>query len=368
MARHAYMIMAHTNFSQLKLLLILLDHPDNDIYVHIDMYVRRAPLNELAACCRSSPVLFTREAYIRWGKYSMFEAELALLRKATETEHAYYHLVSGMDMPLKTQDEIHDFYAKNGNIEFVAAREYNEPSAALDRLIKKAASMGMRGFKVYKGSQWFSITHEFAVFLLKEEPTIKALFENYYTPDEKCVQTLLMNSRFRRRWSGAQERQFPSWNMRLIEWPSTRNWESPHPKVFTMANLDQLTSSACHFARKFDMSVDTDIITILARRLVGQSAEPSKRPEPNMPPTLTHDTPPTSKPSAPPRPAHSPSAINFEQAVSAIKHKRQWRKSRRPVPLPSARREVQVRRDPATVRPPASLEARQGQAPRDAAS
>ena len=39
--KHACLIMAHTNFSQLQTLISLLDHPNNDIYLHVD---RRAAI------------------------------------------------------------------------------------------------------------------------------------------------------------------------------------------------------------------------------------------------------------------------------------------------------------------------------------
>ena len=34
--RHAYLILAHKNFGQLRKLLALLDDPRNDIFVHVD--------------------------------------------------------------------------------------------------------------------------------------------------------------------------------------------------------------------------------------------------------------------------------------------------------------------------------------------
>ena len=34
--KHAYLIIAHSNLKQLQQLLLLLDDPRNDIYIHID--------------------------------------------------------------------------------------------------------------------------------------------------------------------------------------------------------------------------------------------------------------------------------------------------------------------------------------------
>lgn len=37
MEKHAYLIIAHSHLRQLQKLLLLLDNPSNDIYIHIDV-------------------------------------------------------------------------------------------------------------------------------------------------------------------------------------------------------------------------------------------------------------------------------------------------------------------------------------------
>ena len=37
MDKHAYLIIAHSNLEQLQQLLLLLDDPRNDIYIHLDL-------------------------------------------------------------------------------------------------------------------------------------------------------------------------------------------------------------------------------------------------------------------------------------------------------------------------------------------
>lgn len=37
MMKHAYLIIAHSNLKQLHKLLLLLDDPRNDIYIHLDL-------------------------------------------------------------------------------------------------------------------------------------------------------------------------------------------------------------------------------------------------------------------------------------------------------------------------------------------
>ena len=45
--------------------------------------------------------------------------EYLLLKESKNKNYEYYHFISGVDLPLKTQDEIHDFFQKNNGKEIV---------------------------------------------------------------------------------------------------------------------------------------------------------------------------------------------------------------------------------------------------------
>ena len=51
--RHAYLILAHALPSQVRKLLVLLDDPRNDLYVHIDRKAGFGP-DAFEGCCRRS--------------------------------------------------------------------------------------------------------------------------------------------------------------------------------------------------------------------------------------------------------------------------------------------------------------------------
>ena len=108
MKRHAYLIKAHHQFDLLEKLLRLLDDERNDIYIHIGVGVNydRARFEK---CVKRSGIFFVYPVKESWGGYSQIESELHLFEAAAENSYAYYHLLSGVDLPLKTQDEIHAF-------------------------------------------------------------------------------------------------------------------------------------------------------------------------------------------------------------------------------------------------------------------
>ena len=72
---------------------------------------------------------------VRWGDISVVDAEFALFDEAYRRgEYSYYHLLSGVDMPLKTQNYIHRFFEKNAGKEFVGYYQGNI-SKEIDRKV-----------------------------------------------------------------------------------------------------------------------------------------------------------------------------------------------------------------------------------------
>lgn len=118
MDKHAYLIMAYNNPKQLLSLIGLLDDPRNDIYVHIDKDAD-FPMEIFTSCTSKAILTLVPRVSVRWAHYSQVEAELQLLHSATEHDkYLYYHLLSGMDLPLKSQDYIHDYF-RDKNTEFI---------------------------------------------------------------------------------------------------------------------------------------------------------------------------------------------------------------------------------------------------------
>ena len=65
MKKHAYLIMAHTNFNQLQTLISILDDPRNDIYVHVDK--RATKFNERYYVTKFSKLIFINRKAVNWG-------------------------------------------------------------------------------------------------------------------------------------------------------------------------------------------------------------------------------------------------------------------------------------------------------------
>ena len=120
--KHAYMIIAHGEPELLQLLLERLDDPRNDIYIHLDQKWTNPPK---LATKQAKLFLLTKRVDVRWADVSMLEAEYALFHAVKDSgqSYAYHHLLSGVDLPIKTQDYIHQFFLENNGKEFVGIHQ-----------------------------------------------------------------------------------------------------------------------------------------------------------------------------------------------------------------------------------------------------
>lgn len=290
MNKHAYLILAHKNPGQLKKLLSLLDDKRNDIYVHID---KKAAFSEkdFQGCCSKSHLEFIEPRIrVTWGGVSIIKVELALLQAATRTPHAYYHLLSGLDLPIKSQDYIHDFFEKNSSKEFMDLWEIE--SHTMNRVkyytpfpegvhffftnwlnhavkfISRALGIEMnKGIEFRQGSQWFSITHDSALYVVNSAQWIENVFKHCSICDEFLIPTVLYRSPF---WDNIYKKEnaedsHTKANMRHIDW--SRGSSIRHPWTYTIQDFELLKSSEGLWARKFDEAVDCAIIDKVAAEL-----------------------------------------------------------------------------------------------------
>lgn len=285
MNKHAYLIIAHNNWEQLHFLINILNDPRNDFYILVDSKATDFDQNLFASNCKCSNLYFVDPINIFWGDYTQILAELSLLKSATSNyKYSYYHLISGQDMPLKSQDYIHDFFNNNKGYEFVDFDSFEETSLALERtryyyflqkqtgrkrvsipkIIQKVAllfekTVGINRSKsiqdsLGKGSNWFSITDDFARYIVDNEEFILKHFTRTYCCDEVFIQTLLKKSPYKDNWYGFKNNEIQYQNLRY------NDWNRGKPYTFKKDEFFPLCESPYLFARKFSLDIISDDI------------------------------------------------------------------------------------------------------------
>ena len=298
MAKHAYLIMAHNEFTILEKLLKLLDNENNDIYLHIDKKVKNFDFNYFKKLIKKSNLIFTKRLDVRWGSYKQIACEYLLFRMASQKKYAYYHLLSGTDMPLTNQKTVHDFFDKNKGKEFVCFDNHqNISESAIERvkyyhlfvnLARSKNKLLCKFFQVFhfhsikfqkklkinrlkkvnytfrKGANWVSVTDEFVKYLLSKEKEVKKIFKYSYCADELFVQTILYNSKFYKNVYSIKNDDYLGIK-RYID------WKRGEPYTFTIDDYDLLINSDCFWARKFSSKKDKEIINKIYEKVVKDS-------------------------------------------------------------------------------------------------
>lgn len=282
--KHAYLIMAHNKFDMLCHLLKLLDDERNDIYLHIDLKAKDVPYEEIKKSVNLSKLTIVKRIDVIWGSFTQIECEMELIKSATNNgEYQYLHLLSGLDLPIKSQDEIHNFFDEYNGKEFLDIeiedndrhtrarcryywlfQKYNarHSKKTIFNLLEGISVRIQRTLKlsrisdeieIKKGANWFSITGAFAKYIVSLDEKIKKHFKYTFCADEVFMQTILYNSDFRKNLFISTDGD--PVNRRLID------WKRGNPYVFRKEDIDMIKNSNCLFARKFDNDIDSDIIS-----------------------------------------------------------------------------------------------------------
>lgn len=245
--KHAYLIMANRNPRQLQMLIDMLDDYRNDIFLMID---KKSTEFHRDFKTKYSKIHILDSIDIYWGTYSQVDAEIRLFKAAKSNgNYEYYHLMSGLDLPLFNQDYIHNFFDNHPNKEFIKYTEVldlnlmeifkikirdfiknfgsetktkflnkNKVRRILEVRVKpqffknKQKSNNLfvkllisveRNFllfipqfkidrnKITTGSQWVSIDDDLVRLILKEESNIKKIYSSGVLSDEIFIPTLL---------------------------------------------------------------------------------------------------------------------------------------------------------------------------------
>lgn len=229
--KHAFLIIAHNEYPVLEVLLSMLDDERNDIYLHIDkratelfQQIKKVKMQKAGFYLIENPIK------VYWGDISQVQVEYLLFETAlSHGPYAYYHLLSGTDLPIKSQDYIHAFFQQNAGKEFVGFWQDAAHQRDLERKVfryyfftkrlkdKEHLLHGITAlirnlilavqkishyrrkqtFEFKKGGNWISITENAVKYLLQYKEIVLNRMKYTLCADEIFIQTILWNSPFR---------------------------------------------------------------------------------------------------------------------------------------------------------------------------
>lgn len=283
----AYLILCHKNPDQINYLIkTLLENSECEIkvFLHVDKSV---DLGVFKKAIPYSNVIFVKRFFTKWGSLNLVKAVLSILRSEIylQTAFDFTILLSGQDLPVKSQNKIYEFLKRNIGKSFIEYKKMPVPELqfqGLDRFEKYHFYIGSRKFTyplypkkyglldkilspisglyfkafvkrdffnldLYYGSQWWILSQESVSYIiqyLKNNPTLIEKFRYTWIADEHFFQTVLLtnhNKDFRARLINDHKR-FMIWDKPGVRLPAFVDFE----------DLGKLKESNFLFGRKFD--------------------------------------------------------------------------------------------------------------------
>lgn len=275
--RHAYLIIAHDRPEELSRLIRALDHVNNNIYVHVDAK-SSMDVEALRTLTVHSTVTFIERKPIAWGGFSIVEAEMRLFEAAyTDGGYRYYHVMSGVDYPVKSQEYIQQYFEQHDGDNFIQI----EPDLARFRMrfdqyhflqetcVGKKRNLwkyvdfascyvqrlvGVQRFKgrrMKRAVQWASITNEAVAELMRKKENILRDYRWTYCCDEVFLISELLDTPLESTISGKGDLRYVDW-----AWVSDRD---SSPRTLTMEDADHVADPDVLFARKFNFPQSADL-------------------------------------------------------------------------------------------------------------
>lgn len=267
--KQAFLICAHGNFPILKRLISRLDCENHDIFLHLDRKLGEVDFQQFVSAVKKSKLVCLNDRIsVIWGHRSQIEVSLILLEEASKVDkYDYYHFISGVDYPIKSNEYIDRFMEANKGKEFVGfdTKEYTLENKlglyhfipgnlrkktildVLNRvLLKIQRVLGIHrehNLSYYrKGCNWWTITDELTRALLEEKQNILKRYRFSFCADEIFLQTFVEHSRFKDRVFNYRD-EYRSC-LRKID------WKRGNPYVWSEKDFDELMKADALFARK----------------------------------------------------------------------------------------------------------------------
>ncbi len=317
--RHAILIIAHKNLDQLIRLLSVLRDEDFDIYLHLDKKWKLSDENiRILKNLSEHITVLERRISGYLDTWSLCEITLELAREALKNyrNYSYFLLMSGQDYPIKPisyiKAKLKEFYPKpliditpmtKDNWIYSGFRwiRFHPYYRLVEKITDKQITRKMMLLPIYGiqflvtiilgspyrrlkrencqlfgGSAWWILPVEIINMCLEEyeknTPIIRA-FKMKNTPEETFFQTMTMRSNLKEQADVNEPYEILQNCMTYAYFFDDEHKPTGHPYILTENNFEMLQSRKEFFARKFDMSIDANILDMLDQNILSEGSK-----------------------------------------------------------------------------------------------
>ena len=279
--RVAYIISAYRNPGMLIRLARRLHSPQDQIFIHYDLRSSETDFLQLVQAFKGLPnVMLLPRHPCRWGDFGHVLASLKGIEEIARQGFAFDYaiLLTGQDYPIKSNRMIRQRLASFAGRSFMESTAWPIPHWEGGRGIRRIQNYHLHlpfprwplklgwppsrqhiaipwrrtipgGLHPHFGSSYWYLQRRCLQYIheyVRRHPEYVLFFHKVLIPDECFFQTLLMNSDL----ADTIERRTLTYV----------NWRPPWPGILTIQDLPQLQESDCLFARKFETSLDAEVL------------------------------------------------------------------------------------------------------------
>jgi hypothetical protein len=299
--RIAYLLLSHKYPEQLVRLVHRLNTERTSFFVHFDKKSNDEMYRQIVRRLGGLPnVYFLDRQKVYWGDFSHLTVQINGMQEILSKDILFDYIIflTGQDYPIKPNSWIENtlrehkpnsfieyfalpdarwLYNKGGldrvenwhfrlfgrRLTFPGRRSFNSRiisllwSAAVSLLPSKREFP--QGFKPFGGSAHWCLSRECAEYIndfVKRNHAFVNFFKYVYLPEEIFFQTIILNSFLMSRVINRS-----LWH---VDWSANQS----HPEILRKTDFGELARSSCLFARKFDVTEDTDVLDMIDHNLL----------------------------------------------------------------------------------------------------
>ncbi|MDP1817250.1 MAG: beta-1,6-N-acetylglucosaminyltransferase [Leadbetterella sp.] len=272
----AHLIITYTDPLQTERMVKRMLDPDFDFYIHVDA---KMPLNSHELLAKLPNVYFIKNRIdVKWAGFSTIQAELNSIHEILDSKRSYdfVSLLSGQDYPIRTVNEMKQFYEERKGKLMLKYREFeHEWVEGMERVsryyLANYSFLGRyfverlmnqllpkrklpKGLKFYGSSMFWCLSTDVLKYVLEnveQNNQRKRFYKFTWAPDEFLFQTEILNSPFADKVINE--------NCHYYKHPP----HTPNPQWLGVNDINDIMQSDRIFARKFNTNRDPEILNQL---------------------------------------------------------------------------------------------------------
>lgn len=257
----------------------------NTILIHID---KKVDIKSFLILEKSNVFLIPNRVEVVWGSASQIESMLELMKFSLRLQYDFFFLLSGDDIPLKTNSELRGFLSTFFDYNFIAFDKkmtyervegrvkYSHPSALFQRDTKLSTRILRKYFRLtkdvffknksfeqnkyrlprlYKGTNWLGLKIDAIKYILdhvEENDWFLKLFDASLCADEVFFHTIIKTNPKIKLFDHPS---YPIPSLRYVDWSGP-----VAPKVLGEEDIPKMKGSNCFFARKIDANASPEFM------------------------------------------------------------------------------------------------------------